>query len=98
IDIPVHVGIGKENLCCAALDNYVENVRAPQFVERLSRKNHCCVMLPPSFERFYDISLNVRVSEEHPSLVNEEGFECGGDLSVGDNRVGAVQDVKEQWF
>src|ERR1051326_2484204 len=91
IQIPGHVGIGEENLRCAALDDYVKNVRAAQLVERLSRENHCCIVFPPSFERFDDISLNVRVSEEYPCLINQERFKNGGDFSIRNDRVGAVR-------
>ncbi len=35
VEIAIHVGIREEDLCGAAFDDYVEDVRALQFVERL---------------------------------------------------------------
>src|SRR5262249_3652624 len=52
----------------------------------------------PSLECLDHISLNARVPQEHPRLINEEGFKAGGDLPVGNDRVRAMQDVKKQGF
>src|SRR5712691_9275951 len=93
IQIPVHVGISEENLCCTTLDDYIENVRPPQLVQRLSGKNHCRIVFPPGLQCLDNITLNARILQEHPSLINQERFEAGGDLSVGNNGIGSMQDV-----
>ena len=70
----------------------------PQLVERLRRKHHRRVVFAPGLEGLDDVSLNARVSEEHPRFVDEECLEHVGDLPVRDDLVGPVKDVKEQRF
>src|SRR5208337_881104 len=49
-------------------------------------------------EGFDDVSLDGRVLQKHPGFVDEEGFENGANLPVGDNSIGAMQDIEEQRF
>ena len=98
VQIPVHVGVGEENLRGAAFDDYVENVRAAQLVERLGREHHRRVVLAPGLERLDDISLNAWVLEKHPRLVDEERLESGSDLLVRDDRVRPMENVEKQRF
>src|SRR5258708_18166540 len=98
VQLPVHVRVGKEELGWAAFDNYVEQVRAAQLIERLRGQNHGGICFPPGLQRLYDVSLNARVLEKDPSLINEKGLECRADLSVRDDGVRSMQDVKEQGF
>src|SRR5579862_53435 len=98
VQIPIHVGVREENLRGAALDDYVENVRAAQLVKRLGREHHCRVVLAPGFKGLDDISLDAWVLEKHPRLVNEERLESGSDLLVGDDGICPVENVEEQRF
>ena len=61
-------------------------------------RDHCGVVFPPGLERFDHVSLDGGVLQEHPGLVDEEGFENGTDLAVRDDGIRAMQDVEEQWF
>src|SRR5579859_926512 len=98
VQLPVHIGVGQEELRWAAFDNYVQQIRATQLVERLRRQNHCGICLPPRLECLHDVSLNACVLEEDPSLIDEKGLECRADLPVSDDGVCSVQDVEEQGF
>ena len=98
VEITVHIRIGEEDFCCAAFDDDVEDVGTLEFVERLRRKDHRGIVFAPGLQGLDDIPLDAGVLEEHPGLVDEERFEHRGDLAVGDDRVGPVQDVEEQWF
>ncbi len=98
VQLTVHVWVGQEELRWATLDNYVEDVRAAQLVERLGGQNHRGICFAPRLERLHYVSLNAWVLEEDPSLIDEESFEGCADLPVGDDRVGAMQDVEEQGF
>src|SRR5437870_13324835 len=93
VEIPVHVGVGQEELRRAAFDDYVENVRTAQFVERLRGQNHGGVCFSPGLERLHNVSLNARILQEDPGLVDEESLERRADLAVGDDRVGAMQEI-----
>ena len=55
-------------------------------------------MFPPCFEGFDDISLNAGVLQKYPGFIDEERFENRGNLAVGDDGIGAMQDVEEQRF
>src|SRR5260370_12553985 len=96
IEVAVHMGVGEEDFGRAAFDDYIEDVRALEFVERLRREHHGGVVFPPSLECLDDISLDGRVLQEDPRLVDEESFENGANLPVRDDGVGAMQDVEEQ--
>ena len=98
VKFAVHVGIREKDFCGAAFDNHVEDVRAPQVVERLRREHHRGVVLPPGLQRFHNVPLDARVLQEHPCFIDEEGFEDLGDLPVGDDGVGPVEDIEEQRF
>src|SRR5256884_5444317 len=69
-----------------------------QFVERLRGQNHGGVCFSPGLERLHNVSLNARILQEDPGLVDEESLERRADLAVGDDRVGAMQDVEKQRF
>src|SRR6266404_4861043 len=98
VEIAVHIGVREEDFRGAALDDYVEDVRTLEFVERLHREHDCGVVFPPGFECLDDVSLDGRVLQKYPRLVDEERLEKGGSLTVGYNRIGAMQDVEEQRF
>jgi len=96
VEISVHIGVREKDFRCAAFDNDFENVRALEFVERLRGEDHGGVVLAPSLEGLDDIPLNARILKKHPGFIDKEGFENGGDQAVGDDGIGAVQDVEEQ--
>ncbi len=35
VELPIHIRVREENLCCASLDDHVHDVRLPQLIERL---------------------------------------------------------------
>src|SRR5215469_16360208 len=98
VELPIHVGVGKEEFGRAAFDDYIEDVRAAQFVERLRGQNHGGVCFSPGLECLDNVSLNARILQEDPGFVDEESLEGRGDLAVGDDRVRAMQDVEKQGF
>jgi len=55
-------------------------------------------MFAPSLQRFDHVSLNARILQEYPCLVDEECLESGADLPICDDRVGPMQDVEELWL
>src|ERR1700741_5286135 len=98
IKVPIHVGISQEDFRRAAFNDYVQHLRPAQLVERLSRKYHRGVGLPPRFERLDDVPLNTRILQKYPCLVYEKRFEYGTDLPVTNDRVRAMQDIKQKRF
>src|SRR5208283_4912735 len=98
VEIAVHVRVGEKDFGSAAFDDYVKDVGALEFIERLRREHHGGVVLSPGLEGLDDVPLNAGVLQKHPRLVNEEGFENGRNLTVGDDGIGAVQNVEEQRF
>src|SRR5258708_6762485 len=72
--------------------------------ERLSSSRDCVeringgVMFAPRFEGFDDVSLNVGVLQKYPGFIDEERFENRANLAVGEDGIGAMQDVEEQRF
>src|SRR6202521_4558291 len=95
VEIAVHIGVGKEDFGGTAFDDYIENVRAFEFIERLRREDHRGVVFPPGLEGLNDVPLNARVPQKHPRFVDEEGFEHGRNLPIGDDGIGAMQDVEK---
>src|SRR5271155_1956466 len=77
VEVAVHVGVRKKDFGSATFDDYVENVRALEFVEGLGREDHRGVVLAPGLEGFDDVPLNAWVLEEDPRFIYEEGFENG---------------------
>src|SRR5260370_27444465 len=55
-------------------------------------------MFASRFEGFDDVSLNAGVLQKYPGFIDEERFENRGNLAVGDDGIGAMQDVEEQRF
>src|SRR5260370_12184258 len=53
-------------------------------------------MFASRFEGFDDISLNAGVLQKYPGFIDEERFENRGNLAVGNDGIGAMQDVEEQ--
>src|SRR6266446_2130790 len=96
VQIAVHIGVGEEDFGRAALDDYIEDVRALEFIEGLRRKDHGGVIFAPRFEGFDDVSLNAGVLQKYPGFIDEERFENRANLAVGDDGIGAMQDVEEQ--
>src|SRR5882757_6994994 len=58
IQLPVHIRVRKENLCRAAFDNNVEDLRPTQLVERLRGQDHRRVVLPPGLQGLDNVTLN----------------------------------------
>src|SRR5271170_7920851 len=77
VEIAVHVGVREKYFGSATFDDYVENVRALEFVEGLRREDHRGVVLAPGLEGFDDVPSNAWVLEEDPRFIDEEGFENG---------------------
>src|SRR2546429_2751592 len=50
-----------------------------QFVERLRGQNHGGVCFSPGLERLHNVSLNARILQEDPGLVDEESLERRAD-------------------
>src|SRR6202167_2827 len=98
VELTVQRGICEEDFRGAAFDDDVENLRALQFVKGLRRKDHGGVVLAPGLQSLDDILLNTGILQEDPRFIEEENFEHGGNLPIGDERVRAVQDVEEQRF
>src|ERR1700723_407535 len=98
VEVPVHVGVREEDLCGAALDDDIQNVRASQLIERLSGQNHRRIVFPPSLESLDDIPLNDRIPEEHPRLVDEECLEHLRNLFVTNHGICPVEDVEQEGF
>src|SRR6516225_3583489 len=98
VELPVHVGVGEKDLRWATFDNYVENGRAAQLIERLRGKDHGGVCFAPRLKSLDHIFLNARRLQENPRLINEESLERRADLTVRDDGIRAVQNVKEQRF
>src|SRR6202011_518828 len=98
VELPIHVGIGQENLGDAALKNYVEDLRLAQLIDRLCREHERRVVLSPGLEGFNDVRTDARVLQENPGLINEEGLEHVTDLWIADDRIGSMQNVEEQWL
>src|ERR1700740_1835036 len=96
VKVPIHVGISQEDFCRAAFNNYVQHLRPAQLVEGLRRKYHRGVSLPPRLERLDDVPLNARILQKYPCLVYEKRFEYGTDLPITNDRVRAMQDVKQK--
>src|ERR1700722_20248491 len=96
VQIAVHVGVCQEYFCGAAFDDYVEDVRALQFIKGLRREDHGGVVLAPGLEGLDDVPLNDGVLQEHPRFIDKEGFENGTNLPVRDDGIGAMQDVEEE--
>src|SRR5260370_1065971 len=55
-------------------------------------------MFASRFEGFDDVSLNAGVLQKYPGFIDEERFENRGNLTVGDDAIGTMQDVEEQRF
>src|SRR5208282_6922153 len=83
IEIAVHVRVREEDFGGATFDDYVEDVRALEFIEGLRREDHGGVVLTPGLEGFDDVPLNGRVLQKHPGFIDKEGFENGANLPVG---------------
>src|SRR5580692_8300989 len=98
IKVPVHVGISQEYFRRAAFNNYVQHLRPAQLVEGLGGKNHGGIGFSPRLERLDDVPLNARILQKYPCLVYEKRFEYGTDLPVTNDRVRAMQDIKQKWF
>src|ERR1700739_292276 len=98
VQVLVHVWIREKDLRGAAFDNDIEQFRAAQLIERLGRENHGRVVLAPGLEGLGYILLDAGIPQENPGLVDEERFERRGDLPVGNDIVGSVQDVKQERF
>src|SRR6202167_3956970 len=98
VELTVHRGICEEDFRRAAFDDDVEYVRALQFIERLGREDHGGVVLAPGLESLDHIPLNTGILQEDPRFIDKESFEHRANLSVRDDRTGAVQDVEEQRF
>src|ERR1700722_1522041 len=96
VQIAVHVGVCQEYFCGAAFDDYVEDVRALQFIKGLRREDHGGVVLAPGLEGLDDVPLNDGVLQEHPRFIDKEGLENGANLPVRDDGICAMQDVEEQ--
>src|SRR5882672_10837338 len=65
VKLPVHVGVGQENLGDAAFQNHVEDVRLPQFIERLGREHERSVVFSPRLEGFNDVRTNAGVLQKN---------------------------------
>src|SRR5579862_170814 len=98
VKVPINVRISQEDFRRTAFNNYVQHLRPAQLVEGLGRKYHRGVRLPPRLERLDDVPLNARILQKYPCLVYEKRFEYGTDLPVTDDRVRAMQDVKQKRF
>src|SRR3984893_17293727 len=98
VQIPVHIGVRKEDFGGATFDDYVEDVRTLEFVERLGGQHHCGVVFPPGLEGFDDGPLDAGVLQEHPRFIDEKGFENGRNLSVRNDGIGTMQNVEKQRF
>src|ERR1700730_2995622 len=98
IEVPIHIGIGQEDFGRTAFDNYIQGFRPAQLVEGLGRENHRGVGLSPRLECLDDVPLNARILQEYPCLVYKKRFEYGADLPVTNDRVRAMQDVKQKRF
>src|SRR5260370_40566004 len=98
VQLLVHVRVRKKDFRRAALDNDIEQLGAPELVERLRGEGHRSVVLPPGLKSFGDEALTAGVPKKYPSLVDEEGFEGRRDFAAGDDLIGAVQDVEQQRF
>src|SRR6266404_5904981 len=98
VQVLIHVGIGEKNLRSTALDDDVEKLRALQLVERLRGEDHGGIVFAPGFERLGDVLLDAGIPKENPGFVDEECFERGGNLGIGNDFVGAMQDVEKQRF
>src|SRR5579863_1766863 len=98
VQLLVHVGIGEENLGRTAFDDHVEQLRTFEFVERLRRQNNGGVVLAPGLEGLDDVLLDAGIAKKNPCLINEECFEHGGDVAIGDNFIRTMENVKKKRF
>src|SRR5260370_23805134 len=98
IEIAVHIGVGEEDFGRATFDDYIEDVRAFEFIEGLRRKDHGGVMFAPRFEGFDDVSLDVGVLQKYPGFIDEERFENRANLAVGGDGIRAMEGVEAQRF
>ncbi len=58
VEVAIHVRVGEEDFGGAAFDDYVEDFRALEFVERLRRENHGGVVFSPGLECFDHVPLD----------------------------------------
>ena len=98
IQITVHIGVGQKDFSRARLNDHINDVGLPQFIERLRGKNHCCILFPPGLERFNDVRAYPRVLEEDPRLIDQERFEDMRNVSIGDDLIGSMEDIEEKWL
>src|SRR4029078_373635 len=70
VQVPVHVWIRQKDLGNAALQNDIEDLGLPQFVERLGREHQRSVVFAPGLEGFNDIGTDARVFQKKPGLVD----------------------------
>src|SRR3984893_2748776 len=98
IEVPIHIGIGQEDLGRTAFDNYIQGFRPAQLVEGLGRENHRGVGFSPRLEGLDDVPLNARILQKHPCLVYEKRLEYGTDLPVANDGVRAMQNVEQERF
>src|SRR5580700_1926755 len=98
VEIAVHIGIREKNLCRAAFDDDLEDVRALQLIERLRREDHGGIVLAPGLQGLDHIALDAGILEKHPGFVDEKSFENRASLAIRDNGIRAMQDVEEQRF
>src|ERR1700686_5577154 len=98
IEVPIHIGIGQEDLGRAAFDNYIQHFRPAQLVEGLGRENHRGVGFSPGLERLDDVPLNTRILQKHPCLIYEKCLEYSTDLPVANDGVRPMQDVEQERF
>jgi len=71
VEFAVHSGVGQEDLGGAALDDDVEDVGTFELVEGLRAEDHGRVVFPPGFQGFDHVTLNARIFQKHPSLIDE---------------------------
>src|ERR1700677_2868224 len=98
VNFSVHVRVGEEDLCRAALRHYRQHPRFLKLFDGLRRQDHRRFVLAPGLLRLHYVIANSLVFDEEPRFVEQEELGCAELLRVGNFIRCPVQNIKQQWF
>ena len=96
VNVPVHLRVGKKDLCRATLGDDLQHARLLKLLDGLCSENHRRVVLAPGLLRLHDIVPDGLVLDEEPRLVQQEHLEGRQLLRVGDFIRGPVENIEQQ--